>query len=53
LEFVDAVTDMSTEENFRLIVETIPGLIAVMTAEGEVAHVNRQVLGPQNRQESL
>jgi PAS domain S-box-containing protein len=28
----------------RLIVETIPGLIAVMTAEGEVAHVNRQVL---------
>jgi formate hydrogenlyase transcriptional activator len=34
----------SSEENFRLIVETIPGLIAVMTAEGQVAHVNRQVL---------
>jgi PAS domain S-box-containing protein len=44
LEFVGAVTDISSEENFRLIVETIPGLIAVMTAEGEVAHVSRQVL---------
>ena len=38
------VTDISSEESFRLIVETIPGLIAVMTPEGEVAHVNRQVL---------
>jgi PAS domain S-box-containing protein len=28
----------------RLIVETIPGLIAVMTPEGGVEHVNRQVL---------
>jgi len=35
---------MNSEESFRLIVETIPGLIAVMTAEGEVAHVNRPVL---------
>jgi len=33
-----------SEESFRLIVETIPGLIAVMTQEGEVEHVNRQVL---------
>src|SRR2546425_2996041 len=32
------------EESFRLIVETIPGLIAVMTPAGEVEHVNRQVL---------
>src|SRR5215475_3942068 len=32
------------EENFRLIVETIPGLIAVMTPAGEVEHVNHQVL---------
>ena len=32
------------EEAFRLIVETIPGLIAVMTPNGEVEHVNRQVL---------
>ena len=32
------------EESFRLIVETIPGLIAVMTPEGEVEHVNRQGL---------
>jgi len=32
------------EEAFRLIVETIPGLIAVMTPAGEVEHVNRQVL---------
>jgi PAS domain S-box-containing protein len=30
--------------SFRLIVETIPGLIAVMTADGRVEHVNRQVL---------
>jgi formate hydrogenlyase transcriptional activator len=35
---------LSSEESFRLIVETIPGLIAVMTPDGEVAHVNRQVL---------
>ena len=34
----------STEQSFRLIVETIPGLIAVMTSAGEVEHVNRQVL---------
>ena len=34
----------STEESFRLIVETLPGLIAVMTADGGVEHVNRQVL---------
>ena len=32
------------EEVFRLIVETIPGLIAVMTPNGGVEHVNRQVL---------
>jgi PAS domain S-box-containing protein len=41
---VIGVTDISSGESFRLIVETIPGLIAVMTPEGEVAHVNRQVL---------
>lgn len=34
----------ASEEGFRLIVETIPGLIAVMTPEGEVEHVNRQLL---------
>ena len=34
----------SSEESFRLIVETLPGLIAVMTANGAVEHVNRQVL---------
>ncbi len=34
----------SNEESFRLIVETIPGLIAVMTPQGEVEHVNRGVL---------
>jgi len=33
-----------SEESFRLIVETIPGLIAVMTPAGEVEHVNRQVV---------
>ena len=32
------------EEAFRLIVETIPGLIAVMTPNGGVEHVNGQVL---------
>ena len=32
------------EEAFRLIVETIPGLIAVMAPNGGVEHVNRQVL---------
>jgi PAS domain S-box-containing protein len=44
LEFGRATIDIGSEESFRLIVETIPGLIAVMTPEGEVAHVNRQVL---------
>ena len=33
-----------SEDSFRLIVETIPGLVAVMTPGGEVEHVNRQVL---------
>jgi len=32
------------EETFRLIVETIPGLITVTTPTGEVDHVNGQVL---------
>jgi PAS domain-containing protein len=31
-------------DTFRLIVETIPGLIAVMTPTGAVEHVNGQVL---------
>ena len=55
IEFVGAMTDIperkaaeetsrSSEESFRLIVETIPGLIAVMTPQGEVEHVNRGVL---------
>lgn len=34
----------ASEETFRRIVETIPGLIAVMTPRGEVEHVNSQVL---------
>src|SRR3954454_4845646 len=34
----------ATEESFRLIVETIPGLIAVMTPDGRVEYVNSQVL---------
>ena len=32
------------EETFQLIVETIPGLIAVTTPTGEIEHVNGQVL---------
>jgi hypothetical protein len=31
LEQVGRVTDTSSEDSFRLIVETIPGLVAVMT----------------------
>ena len=34
----------TTEETFRPIVESIPGLVAVMTPTGEVEHVNSQVL---------
>src|SRR2546428_7689334 len=34
----------STDEGFRQIVDTIPGFVAVMTAEGGVEYVNRQVL---------
>jgi PAS domain S-box-containing protein len=41
---LEALTREASEESFRLIVETIPGLIAVMTPEGGVEHVNRQVL---------
>jgi PAS domain S-box-containing protein len=33
-----------SEQSFRVIVDTIPGLVAVMTAKGDVEHVNRQVL---------
>src|SRR5262245_43701744 len=45
-EFLRWMTRMRgvSEPSFQLIVETIPGLIAVMTATGEVEHVNRQVL---------
>jgi formate hydrogenlyase transcriptional activator len=32
------------EESLRLIVETIPGLVAVMSSDGGVEHVNRQVV---------
>src|SRR5262245_35827417 len=41
---LEASASGASEESFRLIVETIPGLIAVMTPSGEVEHVNRQVL---------
>src|SRR5262245_23656896 len=34
----------SADESFRLIVDTIPGFVAVMTVEGEVEYVNRQIL---------
>jgi formate hydrogenlyase transcriptional activator len=40
----DALAAGANEDSFRLIVETIPGLVAVMTPDGEVEHVNRQVL---------
>ena len=36
--------DDSADQSFRLIVDTIPGLVAIMTAEGEVGYVNHQVL---------
>src|SRR5262249_20210726 len=32
------------EQHLRLIVDTLPGLIAIMTPRGEVEHVNRRVL---------
>jgi formate hydrogenlyase transcriptional activator len=34
----------ASEENFRLIVDSIPGLVATATAEGEVEFVNQQCL---------
>jgi PAS domain S-box-containing protein len=40
----DALATGASEDSFRLIVETIPGLVAVMTPAGELEHVNRQVL---------
>ena len=33
-----------SEQAFRLIVESIPGLVCTMTAEGEVEFINRRVL---------
>jgi PAS domain S-box-containing protein len=41
---LEAQATGTSEDSFRLIVETIPGLVAVMTPAGEVEHVNRQVL---------
>jgi formate hydrogenlyase transcriptional activator len=41
---LEALATGASEDSFRLIVETIPGLVAVMTPAGEVEHVNRQVL---------
>jgi PAS domain S-box-containing protein len=35
---------MANERELRLIVDTIPGLVAIMTAAGEVELVNQQVL---------
>src|SRR5262245_62812842 len=35
---------LSSDHELRLIVDTIPGLVAVMTARGEVDLVNQQVL---------
>lgn len=34
----------SGDQSFRLIVDTIPGLVAIMTSEGEVEYVNQQIL---------
>jgi len=34
----------SADESFRHIVDTVPGFVAVMTADGGVEYVNRQVL---------
>ena len=34
----------SNEQSFRLMVDTIPGLVCTMGAEGEVELVNRQIL---------
>ncbi len=33
-----------SEQAFRLMVDTLPGLIAILTAQGEVEYVNRRVL---------
>jgi formate hydrogenlyase transcriptional activator len=41
---LEALATGASEDSFRLIVETIPGLVAVMTPAGELEHVNRQVL---------
>ena len=39
-----APAPLSSENELRLIVNTIPGLVAIMTARGEVELVNQQVL---------
>ncbi len=41
---LEALANGASGDSFRLIVETIPGLVAVMTPAGQVEHVNRQVL---------
>src|SRR5439155_1192930 len=41
---VSALQEVESEERFRLIVDTIPGFVSTLNAQGEVEHVNRQVL---------
>src|SRR5262245_35116500 len=43
LERADAAPP-SGDASDRLVFDTIPGLIATLTADGEIEHVNRQVL---------
>lgn len=41
---VDAPPHLLSEERFRLIVDSIPGMVCTLNATGEVEHLNRQVL---------
>src|SRR5262245_62072664 len=41
---LEALPYEGSRGSFRLIVQTLPALNAVMTPEGEVEHVNRQVI---------
>ena len=45
----DASLESSAEDATRLVVDSIPGLVALLTAGGEVQFVNRQILDTPDR----
>ena len=45
----EASLESCAEEATRLVVDSIPGLVALLTADGQVQFVNRQILDTPDR----